>query len=113
QARLDQVLDRYREVEARMSAVNDGAEIVRLAKEHSQLKAVAEAAAQLARLRAERSDLEAMARGEDPEMAELARQDLAGLEARLPAMERDLALLLAPGDADEDASAILEVRAGT
>ncbi len=113
QARLEQVLDRYREVEARMSAVSDGAEIVRLAKEHSQLKAVAEAAAQLAQVRAERSDLETMARGEDPEMADLAREDLAGLEARLPAMERELALLLAPGDADENASAILEVRAGT
>src|SRR5579863_1790570 len=113
QARLDQVLDRFREVEARMGAANDGAEIVRLAKEHSQLKAVAEIAAELQRAGAERSDLEAMAVGEDAEMAALAREDLAGLEGRLPDLERRLALLLAPGDADENASAILEVRAGT
>ena len=35
------------------------------------------------------------------------------LDARLPELERDVALLLAPKDEDENASAILEVRAGT
>ena len=38
QARLDQVLDRFREIEARMGAASDGAEIVRLSKEHAELK---------------------------------------------------------------------------
>ena len=38
QARLDQVLDRFHEVEARMGAATDGAEIVRLSKEHAELK---------------------------------------------------------------------------
>ena len=51
---------------------------------------------------------------DDAELAEMAREDLAGeLDARLPELERELALLLAPRDADENASAILEVRAGT
>ena len=43
QARLDQVLDRFREVEARMGAASDGVEIVRLSKEHAELRPVAEA----------------------------------------------------------------------
>ena len=43
QARLDQVLDRFREIEARMGAATDGAEIVRLSKEHAELKPVADA----------------------------------------------------------------------
>src|SRR5258707_9994785 len=46
-------------------------------------------------------------------MAAMAREELAELDARLPDLERELALLLAPRDADENASAILEVRAGT
>jgi peptide chain release factor 1 len=54
-----------------------------------------------------------MAGDGDPEMAGLAREELAELDAKLPALERELALLLAPRDADENASAILEVRAGT
>ena len=49
QARLDQVLDRYREVEARMGAASDGAEIVRLSKEHAELRPVAEAVRSLER----------------------------------------------------------------
>src|SRR5687767_4073478 len=43
QAKLDSVLDRFHQVEARMGAVSDGAEIVRLSKEHAELKPVADA----------------------------------------------------------------------
>ncbi|MFN3353644.1 MAG: peptide chain release factor 1 [Brevundimonas sp.] len=111
QARLDQVLDRFHEVEARMSAATDGAEIVRLSKEHAELKPVADAVADLAKARAEIQDLKALA--QDPEMGALAADELAALQDRLPEMERAVALLLAPRDRDENASAILEVRAGT
>jgi peptide chain release factor 1 len=111
QARLDQVLDRFHEVEARMGAATDGQEIVRLSKEHAEIKPVADAVAALARARAERADLEAMLA--DPEMAATAQEEIEALSERLPEMERAVALLLAPRDADENASAILEVRAGT
>ncbi|HEY1448380.1 MAG TPA: peptide chain release factor 1 [Caulobacteraceae bacterium] len=113
QARLDQVLDRFREVEARMGAASEAAEIVRLGKEHAELKPVAEAAERLARAHAERADLQAMVSGSDPDMADLARADLDAVDARVPGIEHELALLLVPRDADENASAILEVRAGT
>jgi peptide chain release factor 1 len=112
-ARLDQVLDRFREVEARMGAGLDGAEIVRLAKEHAELRPVVEAVDALERARAEAADLEAMATGADAEMAELAREELTKLNERLPELERAVALHLAPKDKDESASAILEIRAGT
>jgi peptide chain release factor 1 len=114
QARLEQVLDRFREVEARMETASGGPEIVRLGKEHAELRPVAEFAQRLAAARAERDDLERMAADDgDADMAAMARDELADLDARLPAIERELALLLAPRDADENASAILEVRAGT
>jgi peptide chain release factor 1 len=113
QARLEQVLDRFREVEARMGASADGAEIVKLSKEHAELKPVVEAVQALERARAEAPELQAMAQADDPEMAALAREELAALNERLPTLERDVALLLAPKDKDENASAILEVRAGT
>ncbi|HEX8469805.1 MAG TPA: peptide chain release factor 1 [Brevundimonas sp.] len=111
QARLDQVLDRFHQVEARMGSVTDGQEIVRLSKEHSEMKPVADAVQALAKARAEIEDLASMA--EDPEMAAMVADELETLNATLPDMERDVALLLAPRDADENASAVLEVRAGT
>jgi peptide chain release factor 1 len=46
-------------------------------------------------------------------MAAMVADELQTLNVRLPDMERDVALLLAPRDADENASAVLEVRAGT
>jgi peptide chain release factor 1 len=113
QARLDQVLDRFREIEARMGAATDGAEIVRLSKEHAELRPVAEAVMAVQKAAAERPELEAMAADPDPDISELARDELERLDARLPEMEREVALLLAPRDRDENASAILEVRAGT
>ena len=94
-----------------MGAASDGAEIVRLSKEHAEMKPVADAVMALAKMRADMADLEAMAA--DPEMAEMAADELQTLKERLPDMERDVALLLAPRDADENASAVLEVRAGT
>jgi peptide chain release factor 1 len=113
QARLDQVLDRFREIEARMGAATDGAEIVRLSKEHAELKPVADAVSALEKARAEEPELREMLESGDGEMAELARAELEGLKDRLPALEHEVALLLAPKDKDENASAILEVRAGT
>ncbi|MBP7817998.1 MAG: peptide chain release factor 1 [Phenylobacterium sp.] len=113
QARLDQVLDRFREIEARMGAATDGQEIVRLSKEHAELKPVADAVMTLARVRAEAPELEEMAAAGDPEMAAMARDELQILSDKLPALEHEVALLLAPKDKDENASAILEVRAGT
>jgi peptide chain release factor 1 len=113
QAKLDQVLDRFHQVEARMGAAADGAEIVRLSKEHAELKPVADAVQTLSRVRSQRPELEEMARSDDAEMSALAREELQALDARLPLLEREVALLLAPKDKDENASAILEVRAGT
>jgi peptide chain release factor 1 len=113
QHRLDQMLDRFHQVEARMGAASDGAEIVRLAKEHAEIKPVADAVSTLLKARAERPELEEMARSGDADLQEMAREELRALDERLPVLEREVALLLAPKDKDENASAILEVRAGT
>ena len=113
QARLDQLLDRFHQVEARMGAATDGAEIVKLSKEHAELKPVADAISGLAKARAERPELEEMLASGDPELKAMAQEELLALDERLPVLEREVALMLAPKDKDENASAILEVRAGT
>src|SRR5471030_265878 len=113
QAKLQSLLDRFHEVESRMGAAKDGTEIVRLSKEHAELRPVAEAVDQLTRARAEAAELEEMAASAEPDMAALAREELESLNTRLPELERAVALLLAPRDKDENASVILEVRAGT
>src|SRR5688500_14371952 len=98
QARLDQVLDRFRAIAARVGAAAGGAEVVRLSKEHAELKPVAGAVSALEKTRAEAPELEEMLASGDPDMAELARAELEGLKERLPELERQVALLLAPKD---------------
>ena len=94
-----------------MGAATDGAEIVKLSKEHAELRPVAEAVQALAKLSADRAELDELAG--DPEMAAMVADEITALDEKLPLMERELALMLAPRDKDENASAILEVRAGT
>jgi len=96
-----------------MGAASGGDEIVKLSKEHAELRPVVEAVDALGRARTEVAELQAMAGADDAEMAGLAREELETLNTRLPELERAVALLLAPKDKDESASAILEVRAGT
>jgi peptide chain release factor 1 len=112
-AKLDQVLDRFHEVEARMSAASGGPEIMKLGKEYAELKPVAEAVEALARARAALEDARSLIESGDIELAAMAREEEVELSSQLPAIERAVALLLAPKDKDENASAILEIRAGT
>ncbi|EGF93286.1 peptide chain release factor 1 [Asticcacaulis biprosthecium C19] len=113
QAKLDQVMDRFRMIEARMESTTDGAEIVRLSKEHAEIKPVCDAVERLLKARNQVPELEEMIALGDPDLAPLAEEELGALKESLPDLERGVALLLAPKDKDENASAILELRAGT
>lgn len=113
QSRLDQVLDRFDRVEARMEQASDGSEIVKLAKDHAEMKPVVDAVKTLLKAREQIPELEAMMAIKDPDLSELAREEFYELQEKLPKLERSVALLLAPKDKDEQASAILEIRAGT
>lgn len=112
-SRLEQVIDRFDEVEARMGSTTDSDEIVKLSREHSELKPVADKAKELAELRQQLKDAEAMMNGPDKDMAELATEEFYELKEQLPALEKEVQLLLIPKDADDKANIVLEVRAGT
>jgi peptide chain release factor 1 len=113
-AKLDQVIDRFDQVEARLSAAADPDEIVKLSKEHAELKLVAEKARELKTARESFEEAEAIIEdGSDRDMVELAEEERQDLKKRLPVLERELQLLLIPKDRDDDASIMLEIRAGT
>ena len=109
--KLAQVVDRFEQIEARMGATTDGAEIVKLGKDYAELRPVAEGVRKLQAVRAEMEDLNLML--EDPEMGPMAKEELQSLKDSLPALEKEVSLLLLPKDKDDNASVILEIRAGT
>jgi peptide chain release factor 1 len=109
--KLEQVLDRFEQIEARMGATTDSNEIVQLGKDYAALRPVAEGVRSLKQLRDEMADLEGML--SDPEMGPMAKEELQVLKNKLPGLEHDVSILLLPKDKDDNASIVLEVRAGT
>jgi len=110
--RIAQIEARRDELQAAMSARDLAPDaFVKLSKEYAEVEPVAAAAAELRRLRDELASLREMAA--DPEMREMAEDEIRALESRVPEAERALALKLAPRDAADERSAMLEIRAGT
>jgi peptide chain release factor 1 len=113
--RLRQLIDRFDQVEARMGVATDAKEIVQLSRDHAELKTAADKAKALMAMRNQLAEAEGMLADPtaDRELRAMAEEERADLRERLPALEREMQLMLLPKDKDDEASAVLEVRAGT
>jgi peptide chain release factor 1 len=96
---------------AQPEVVNDMQRYRALTREHAE---VAEVATAFQRFLQREGDL-AQARGllDDPDMGEMAREEIAQIDAELPALESHLQGLLLPRDPDDVRNTFLEIRAGT
>jgi peptide chain release factor 1 len=110
--RIAAIEARRDELQSAMSSANLAPdEFVRLSKDYAEVEPVAAAAREVRRIRSEIAALREMVT--DPEMREMAEEEISALEAQLPEAERALALKLLPRDAADDRPAMLEIRAGT
>lgn len=109
QDRLIQITQRFQYLEAAMA---DGSgDIAALAKEYSDLKPVVDQIEAYQQIVADMEEAELML--SDPDMAELAEEELPRLKAALPDAEAALQLALLPKDAADARPAMLEIRPGT
>lgn len=113
--RLQQALERFNLVEARLSVCTDGGELMRLGREHAELKRVVDVVAALNAAREEVRNLRGLVQELPPhdEMMGLAKDELEEARRRLAELEKDAQRALLPKRSEDDASVILEVRAGT
>ena len=110
--RLDQIANRFAELEARMaSGTLEGDAFVAASRDYAELEPVAKIAAEVRAMREEIAGLEEMLG--DPEMKAMAEDELASIREALPGKERQLAIALLPRDAADSKPAMLEIRAGT
>jgi peptide chain release factor 1 len=112
--KLEALAERREEIErllADPSVVADNARFRDLSREFSQLEPIATAMADQAR--AQQDLAAALAMREDPELRELADEEVTTAQARLAELDQALSLLLIPRDARDDGNLFLEVRAGT
>ena len=109
--RLEQIVQRFQFLEAKMNEGASGDEIASLGREYSELRPVVE---QIAAYRQLSEDLaEAQEMLADPDMRALAEEELPLLRARFPDAERALQLTLLPKDAADSRPAMIEIRPGT
>ena len=110
--RLDQIANRFAELEARMASGQlEGDAFVQASRDYAELEPVAKIAAEVKAAREEIESLEEMLA--DPEMKAMAEEELAALRKRLPEAERQLAIAMLPRDSADNKPAMLETRAGT
>ena len=82
-----------------------------LTREHAE---VSRSPALYERFRQREADLaQAQEMLDDPEMAEMAREEIAAIEAELPELEDELQRMLLPKDPDDARNTFIEIRAGT
>jgi len=86
-------------------------DIAALGREYAELRPVVDQIHDWTSLQADLAEAEAML--DDPEMRELAEEELPSLRARLPEAEKALQLALLPKDAADARPAMLEIRPGT
>ena len=109
--RLSQIVQRFEFLEAQLNAGAAPDQIARISREYAELKPVVE---QIARWREAGAGLaEAEAMLADPEMRDLAADELARLRDEMPALEQALRIALLPRDAADARPAIIEIRPGT
>jgi len=112
--KLEALAERREELERLLvdpAVAADSARFRDYSREFAQLEPVAIALAAEAQAKRDLAAAEAM-RG-DPELAELAEEEIASAKARLAQLDDELSLLLVPKDTRDDGNLFLEVRAGT
>ena len=114
--KLEEVVDRFREVEGLLSdptVVNDQNRYRALTKEHAELVDVVSSYDRYCQIRQELSGSQELLKDPDPDVREMAGAEVADLQAEKNQLEARLKLMLLPKDPNDSRNVILEVRAGT
>jgi peptide chain release factor 1 len=112
--KLEAITERHEEIGLLLSqqdVLSDNTRFRELSREYAQLEPVADAMREHAGVERELADARAML--DDPELREMAADDIARLEARASELDGELQWLLIPKDPRDEANLFLEVRAGS
>jgi peptide chain release factor 1 len=114
--RLVEIERRFEELERLVvdpAVIADRRAFAQLARERAQLEATVRTYRERCRVDAELTEHRALLEERDPELRELARAEIPGLEARLAELDERLKVQLLPRDPNDERNTVLEIRAGT
>ncbi len=112
--RLDQMVDRFEEVTALLSdpdTISDSKKFRELSMEHSDLALISETWQKF--VQAEEDLATAKELMDDPDMKEMAAEEIDNAKAIINELEDALNVMMLPKDPNDKATAFLEIRAGT
>ncbi|MBY4675694.1 peptide chain release factor 1 [Marinobacterium arenosum] len=115
-AKLEKLQDRYEELAALMSdagVISDQNRFRDYSKEYAELEPVVKSFGAYQQAREDLAEAELMSEDSDPEMREMAQEELADARERIEALETELQILLLPKDPNDARNVFLEIRAGT
>jgi peptide chain release factor 1 len=118
QAYIDRLAERLRALEAEIANPATAAnqkKFREVVKEHARLRKILDKAEVYFRFKRDLDEHQALIKAEDadPDLRELAREDLAALEKQTPRAEKELLTAMLPPDPDDERNVIMEIRAGT
>lgn len=114
--RLEQLEERYQELEkdlADPAVIGDQQRFQKSAKQHRDMEPVIERFREYKQVKTGIADAKTMLSESDPDLREMAQEELTGLEGRLPEIEEQLKIMLLPKDPNDDKNVVLEIRAAT
>ncbi len=114
--KLEEVVDRFQEVEGLLSdpsVLADQKKFRDLTREHAELAEPVEVYRRYRQVQQEIEDNRELMRDDDPDMREMAREELPVLEKECEELAEKLTLLMLPKDPNDGKNIILEIRAGT
>lgn len=115
--KLEEINDRYENLSNEMAKpeiVTDPEQLGKLAKEQSDLNDVVKIYQDLTKLNADIDEYEQVLKeGVDPELTEMAKEELPALKAEKDRLEAEAGILLIPKDPNDERNCLLEIRAGT
>ena len=113
ETKLEGLVTRHAELRDRLSSPDMGgnAEFAKLSKEYSDLGPIVEKIVELLDAHQALKDTQEMLN--DPDMKDMAEEEVRSLNAKIPDLTREVQLALLPKDEADEKNAILEVRAGT
>ncbi|MCH8327307.1 MAG: peptide chain release factor 1 [Candidatus Marinimicrobia bacterium] len=113
--KLREIIKRRDDLAGKMAApdaTDDSKAFAQLAKEHAELSEVADKAQVYSQLHDQLEEDEALLKGDDDDLKQIAEEEIPGLKRQLTALEDELKILLVPRDPNDDKNTILEVRSG-
>ena len=114
--RLAQMEARYEDLGTELSnpmLVSDQKKFQATAKQHRDLEPTVEQYRKYRSVQQAVADAKAMLAESDPEIREMATEELSTLEPRLAEIEAELRVMLLPRDPNDDKNIVIELRAGT